>query len=72
MWPVLDKICEEYWNKITLLKVNVDEQQNQELASLYGVTWIPQVNFFKWWNMVDWFVWALIYDQVKQYVDKNL
>lgn len=43
--PVLDKIAEERAGEIKLVKVNIDEQQG--LASRYGVASIPTMILFK-------------------------
>jgi thioredoxin 1 len=43
--PVLDKIAEERPNELTLVKVNIDENQN--LAGRYGVMSIPMMILFK-------------------------
>src|ERR671915_1835518 len=43
--PVLDKIVEERKGELTLVKVNIDEEQ--ELAQRYGVMSIPTMILFK-------------------------
>ncbi|MBP1926320.1 thioredoxin 1 [Sedimentibacter acidaminivorans] len=43
--PVIEKIAEQYEGKITVLKVDVDDQQ--ELAIRYGIQSIPTVTLFK-------------------------
>ena len=43
--PVLDKIVEERPDELTLVKVNIDEEQ--ELAQRYGVMSIPTMILFK-------------------------
>jgi thioredoxin 1 len=43
--PVLDKIVEERPDELKLVKVNIDEEQ--ELASRYGVMSIPTMILFK-------------------------
>lgn len=43
--PVLEKLSEEHSGKVTVLKVNVDE--NQELAARFGVMSIPTVIMFE-------------------------
>lgn len=49
--PVLDTLSEEYADKATIVKVDVD--QNQELAATYGVMSIPTVILFKDGKEVD-------------------
>jgi thioredoxin 1 len=43
--PVLEKIAEEHAGELRLVKVNIDEEQ--ELATRYGVMSIPTVILFK-------------------------
>ncbi len=43
--PVLEKIAEERSGELTLVKVNIDE--NQSLAGRYGVMSIPMMILFK-------------------------
>jgi thioredoxin len=43
--PVLDKIVEEHGDELRLVKVNIDEEQG--LASRYGVMSIPTMILFK-------------------------
>ncbi|MBD3279816.1 MAG: thioredoxin [Candidatus Pacebacteria bacterium] len=43
--PVVDKLADEYRDKITIAKLDVD--QNQQTAQKYGVVSIPTVIVFK-------------------------
>ncbi|MCL5008824.1 MAG: thioredoxin [Patescibacteria group bacterium] len=43
--PVIEELAKEYEGKIKVGKVNVDE--NNELASRYGVMSIPTMKYFK-------------------------
>ena len=43
--PVIEKIADEYSEKVVVAKVDVDEQQ--ELAIRYGIQTIPTIIFFK-------------------------
>ena len=43
--PILDEIADEYDGKITIAKVNVDE--NVQLPPKYGIRWIPTMLLFK-------------------------
>lgn len=43
--PVVEKIAEDYSNKLTVAKVDIDEQE--ELAIRYGIQSIPTVILFK-------------------------
>ena len=42
--PVLEKLAADHPDKVTVVKVNVDE--NQELAARYGIMSIPTVMMF--------------------------
>ena len=43
--PLLDELAAEYDGKVKIAKINTDEQQ--QLASQYGVSSIPTLLFFK-------------------------
>ena len=43
--PILDEIAGEHADKITIVKVNVDEEP--ALAQLYGITSIPAMQVFQ-------------------------
>ena len=43
--PILEEISNEHGEKLTILKLNVDE--NPSLAANYGVSSIPTMNVFK-------------------------
>jgi len=43
--PILEEIANEHGEKITIVKLNVDE--NPSIAASYGVTSIPTLNVFK-------------------------
>lgn len=45
MGPVMDELAKELENKLTVVKINVDE--NSELASKFNVRGIPKFIFFK-------------------------
>jgi thioredoxin 1 len=49
--PILDQLAEEEKDRITIYSVNVDENQN--LATEYGVMSIPTLLFFKDGEAVD-------------------
>lgn len=49
--PILEELSKEMADKIEVIKVNVDE--NQQYASQFGVRSIPAVFFFKNGNNVD-------------------
>lgn len=43
--PIIEELAKEYEGKIKVGKVNVDE--NNDLASQYGIMSIPTIKFFK-------------------------
>ena len=49
--PILDQLADEEGDRITVYSVNVDENQN--LATEYGVMSIPTLLFFKAGEQVD-------------------
>src|SRR5438876_10403391 len=49
--PVLEKLAEASEGRVTLMKVNVDE--NHGLAARYGIQSIPTILFFKEGAVVD-------------------
>ncbi|MEM1106539.1 MAG: thioredoxin [Pseudomonadota bacterium] len=51
MAPHLDAVAEEYGDKVTVAKINVDE--NPMSASKYGVRGLPTLMLFKDGKMVD-------------------
>ena len=55
--PVIEEIAGEYSGKVKVGKLNTD--QNQMIASQYGITGIPTLMIFKNGEMVDRIVGAL-------------
>jgi thioredoxin 1 len=49
--PIVDKLSEEFKDKVKFCKLNVDE--NQQMASKYKVMSIPMLIFFKNGQVVD-------------------
>ncbi len=43
--PIIDELAQQYGDKIKVVKVNVDD--NQDLAMRYGIRGIPTVMIFK-------------------------
>ena len=66
--PILEKLAAEYSGRFKLAKVNSDE--NQELASAFGIRSIPDVMAFKDGKPVSHFMGALPESQVRAFVDK--
>lgn len=72
LWPVLEKLLETHSDNLVVLKVNVEEPWNQELAANYWVSSIPHVNIMKDGKHVDQFIWALPYETIEQYIKKYM
>ncbi len=65
--PVLDELVSESGGKITLAKVNVDE--NPGLAARYGIRSIPTVLFIKGGKLLDQVIGAVPKAQLKKKLD---
>ena len=68
--PVLDDIADEYEGKVTVGKLNID--QNSGTPPKYGVRGIPTLLLFKDGEMVDTKVGALSKTQLKEFFDTSL
>ncbi|MDA8095895.1 MAG: thioredoxin [Betaproteobacteria bacterium] len=66
--PILEKLASEYQGKFILAKVNSDEEQ--ALASRYGVRGIPNVKAFVGGQMVDEFSGALPESAVREFLER--
>jgi thioredoxin 1 len=56
MAPTLDNLSDELAGKISIVKINIDEADNQELASQYGIQSIPNLKLFKGGQIIGDFV----------------
>jgi putative thioredoxin len=65
--PVLEKLAAEYGGRFILAKVNSD--QNQELATRYGVRSIPSVKAFVNGELVEEFTGALPETQIRAFIE---
>jgi thioredoxin 1 len=45
--PLLDELADEYVGKVKIGKVDVGDDQNQPLATQYGIQYIPALFIFK-------------------------
>ena len=68
--PVLDEISQEYTGKITVAKLNIDE--NPATPSHYGVRGIPTLMLFKDGDIEATKVGALTKSQLSQFIDSNI
>ena len=67
--PMLEKIVRNAGGKVRLVKVNIDDPQNQPLAQQLRIQSIPAVYAFHKGQPVDGFVGALPESQLKQFVE---
>jgi len=67
--PILEEVAKEYSDKITIGKLNVD--QNAETAPKYGIRGIPTLLLFKDGNVVATKVGALSKTQLIEFIDEN-
>ncbi len=68
--PILDEVSRDYDGKLNIAKVNVDE--NQEIASKYGIRGIPTLMLFRTGAVVATKVGALSKSQLTAFLDSNL
>ncbi|MEK7714007.1 MAG: thioredoxin [candidate division NC10 bacterium] len=65
--PVLEALAQESGSKVTLAKVNVDE--NPGLAARYGIRSIPTILFMKQGNVADQVIGAVPRAKLKEKLD---
>ena len=68
--PVLDDIASTYEGKLTVAKLNIDD--NQETPAKHGVRGIPTLMLFKNGNVEATKVGALSKSQLAAFIDANL
>lgn len=65
--PILDEVADEYKGKLTVAKINVDE--NQETPQKYAVRGIPTLMIFKDGQVADTKVGAVSKSQLSAFID---
>jgi thioredoxin 1 len=68
--PILDEIASEYQGKLTVAKLNIDE--NPKTPQHYGVRGIPTLMIFKGGEVEATKVGALTKSQLAAFVDSNI
>ncbi len=68
--PVLDEIAQDYDDKLTICKLNIDD--NEVTPTKYGVRGIPTLMLFKGGNVEATKVGALSKSQLIAFLDSNL
>jgi thioredoxin 1 len=68
--PLLEELAEEYKGRLTVAKVNVDE--NRKLAGNHGVMSIPTMILFKDGKVLDKLIGLVPKERLKELMDKAL
>lgn len=68
--PILEEISEEYAGKLTIAKLNIDE--NPSTPPKYGIRGIPTLMLFKAGNVEATKVGAVSKSQLSAFIDSNL
>jgi thioredoxin 1 len=68
--PVLDEIAKDYSGKLTVVKLNIDE--NTETPQRYGVRGIPTLMLFKGGEVEATKVGSLSKSQLAAFIDSNI
>ena len=68
--PILDELAADYEGKVSIVKVNVDE--NQESPAKFGIRGIPTLLLFKNGAVAATKVGALSKSQLKDFLDANI
>jgi len=68
--PILEEVAKEYAGRLSVAKVNVDE--NQQTPQKYGVRGIPTLMLFKNGNVEATKVGALSKSQLSAFIDSHL
>lgn len=68
--PILDEVSKDYQGRLTVAKLNVDE--NQATPAKYGIRGIPTLMLFKGGAVVGTKVGALSKSQLTAFIDSNI
>ncbi len=68
--PILNDLAGEYKDKLTVAKINIDDNQNT--PATYGVRGIPTLILFKDGNVVATKVGAASKSQLEAFIDSNI
>ncbi len=68
--PILNEVAQEYAGRLTVAKLNVDE--NQQIPQKYGVRGIPTLMIFKNGNIEATKVGALSKSQLTAFIDSHI
>jgi thioredoxin 1 len=70
MGPYVDKLAEEYGDRLKVLKINT--QDNQDVPARYGIATIPTFLIIKDGEVVSQLLGSLPYDRLKESVEAFL
>ena len=68
--PILDEVAEQYAGRVTIAKLNVDE--NPETAAKFGIRGIPTLMLFKNGEPAETKVGAVSKTQLQDFLDNSL
>lgn len=68
--PIVEELSKEYEGKITVAKVNTDE--NSDVSYQYRIMSIPTLILFKDGKEVNKMIGALPKEELKSFIDKNI
>lgn len=68
--PILDAVAQEYAGKLTVVKINIDD--NQQTPQHYGVRGIPTLMLFKDGEVEATKVGALTKPELVKFIDTNI
>ena len=68
--PVLDEIADEYLERLTVVKINIDE--NKDIPQRYGIRGIPTLLLISGGEVSATKVGAVSKSQLKAFIDSNL
>jgi thioredoxin 1 len=72
MSPILDELAQEMAEKIKIVKVNTEEEENQDLASQYEIQSIPNMKLFKEGQIIAEFTGMKTKEVLKQEIEEAL
>ena len=72
MGPVLDELSVDLQDKAKIVKVDVENPDNQELAMQYGIRSIPSMKLFKDGNIIKEFMGMQSKDVLKDEIEETL
>ncbi len=70
MGPVLEELSDEYNNKLSVIKINIDE--NPVTTSKYGIRGIPTLLLFKNSELVSTKVGAFPKSSLQEWIEENI